>query len=214
MDAEYELPTAIDAVLRGETFVSSRCVAAGLPRKAESTRSHAAGFYSNEDSFLDAFTDFMGTALKAGNAVIVVATESHRTTLLTRLQVPGSDIRAAIEQGRYISLDAAETLSTFMVNNEPDPVRFLKAMDELIGAAAKAATGEHPRVAACGECAPLLCERGNAEVAIRLEHLWDKVANSYDVDILCGYSLRSFQEGSGSQIFERLSAEHSTVHCR
>ena len=55
--------------------------------------------------------------------MIVVATESHRDGLLPRLQAYGLDIGAAIEQGRYISLDAAETLSKFMVNGLPDPVR-------------------------------------------------------------------------------------------
>ena len=58
--------------------------------------------------------------------MIVVATESHRDRLLPRLQAHGLDIGAAIEQGRYISLDAADALSTFMVNDQPDPVRFSK----------------------------------------------------------------------------------------
>ena len=54
----------------------------------------------------------------------MVATESHRKSLLQRLQEHGVDTIAAIEQGRYLSLDVAETLSTFMVNDLPDPVRF------------------------------------------------------------------------------------------
>ena len=63
----------------------------------------------------DDLTRFIQPALRAGNAAIVVATESHRDSLLLRLQAPhGLDIGAAIEQGRYIALDAAETLSTFM----------------------------------------------------------------------------------------------------
>src|SRR5438477_11640130 len=69
--------------------------------------------------------------------------------------------------GYLISLDAAETLSTFMVNDQPDPVRFQKAVSDTIIAAAKAVKGERPRVVACGECAPLLWARGNAEAAIR-----------------------------------------------
>ncbi len=82
--------------------------------------------------FWMAFTQFIGAALKVGNAVIVVATESHRDRLLPRLQAHGLDIGAAIEQGRYISLDAADTLSTFMVNDQPDPVRFSKVAGDLI----------------------------------------------------------------------------------
>ena len=232
MDAEGELLTAINAVLRGETFVSSRCARRTLadrtddlshvvasatptrPRQAKKQPRHIAGFYSDDASFLKAFTDFIGANLKFGSAVIVVGTESHRASLLSRLQLPGLDIGEAIEQGRYISLDVAETLSTFMVNHEPDPVRFMKGMRELIAAAAKTATGEHPRVAACGECAPLLCEQGNADAAIRLEQLWDEVASSDDVDILCGYSLGSLQGERGRRILEKLRAEHSDIHYR
>ena len=77
-------------------------------------------------------------------AAIVVATETHRDSLLLRLQAQGLDIAAAIEQGRYISLDAAETLSRYIVDGMPDPVRFFNVADDLLLNAAKAAKGEPP----------------------------------------------------------------------
>jgi len=235
-DAGRELPTAVKAVLRGRRFVGSRFAGHGFtgpsdaqafgsargnkvsaplqPQNMEIACRHEAGFYSDDASLLDAFTQFIGAALKAGDAVIVVATESHRESLLPRLQTHGLNIGAAIEQGIYISLDAADTLSTFMVNSMPDPVRFLKVAGDLVMAAAKAAKGEYPRVAACGECAPLLWAQGNAEAAIRLEHLWDDIAKSHNIRVLCGYPLDSFQGGMGSHIFARLCAAHSVVHSR
>ena len=236
MDAGSELPTAVNAVLRGDRIVGSRFWGHGFigdsdartPASArgkqvfvhrqrqniEIARRHEVGFYSDDASFLDGFTQFIGAALKAGNAVIVVATESHRDSLLPRLQTLGSDIGAAIEQGRYISLDAAETLSTFMVKDLPDPVRFSKVTGDLIQTAAKAAKGERPRVAACGECAPLLWAQAKPEAAIRLEQLWDEIAKSQDVDVFCGYLLGSFQGEVGNHIFDKLCAAHSAVHSR
>jgi hypothetical protein len=172
-----------------------------LPRKAKSIRHHEAGFYSDDTVFLENFMQFIEAALKAGSAAVVIATESHRNSLLARLQAHGSDIAAAIEQGRYIPLDAAETLSTFMVNGLPDRTRFLKAAGDLIVVAAMAAKGEHARVAACGECAPLLWAQGNAEAAIRVEDLWNEIAKTYNVDILCGYPLGSFHPEQDSHIF-------------
>ena len=162
--------------------------------------------------FLDGFTQFIATALKGGTAVIVIATELHRASLLLRLQADGIDIGAAIEQGRYISVDAVGTLSTVMVNDQPDPVRFSKVAGDLIMGAAKAAKGERPRVAACGECAPLLRAQGNAEAAVQFEHLWDGIAKTYNVDVFCGYTLGGVQGGIDSQIFQRLCAVHSAVH--
>ena len=236
MDVGNEVTTAVKAVLQGERFVGSRFAGYGFtaasdaqnpgstrdkeafeplqPQDIGIVRRHEVGFYSDDASLLDGFTHFVGTALKAGNAVIVVATESHRDSLLLRLQANGLDVADDIEQGRYISLDPAETLATYMVNGMPDPIRFSKITSDLILNAAKAAKGERRRVAACGECAPLLWEQGMAEAAIRLEHLWNEIAKSYDVDVFCGYPLGSFQAESGSYIFAKICAAHTAVHSR
>jgi DNA-binding NarL/FixJ family response regulator len=236
MDVGSELLTAVKAVLRGERFVGSRFAGHGLfatsdalpPGSARGNRvfaprqrgniaiahHHEAGFYSDDASLLDGFTKFVGAALKAGNSAIVVATESHRDSLPPRLQAEGLDIVAAIEQGRYISLDAAETLSTFMVNGMPDPVRFFNVVDNLLLNAAKAAKGETPGVGVCGEGVALLWVQGNPVAAIRIEHLWNEIVKSYDVDVFCGYPLGTFQGGMGSHIFEKLCAVHSAVHSR
>jgi len=233
MDAGLELLTAVNAVLRGEGFVGRRFAGrdftgASNVRGPESVRTnkvvapphqrmgiahhHEAGFYSDDRCFLDDFTRFIGTALKAGNAAIVVATESHRDSLLPRLQAHGLDIGAAIEQGRYIALDAADTVSKFMLNDVPNPAPFLELAGRLITTAAKSATREHPRVAVCGECDPPLWALGEGEAAIRLEQLWNVIAMRYDVDILCGYPLSIFDDEQGGHIFQRICAEHSAVH--
>ena len=214
-DAVSELMVAINAVLRGEQFVGSRFAGQPFARasdeKALALR-HDVHFYSNDAYFLDGFTQFIEDALEAGSAAVVVATESHRDSLLLRLQARGVNVIGAIEQGRYISLDAADTLSTFMVNGLLDPVRFLKSVGDLIVGAAKAVKGEHAHVAACGECATLLWAQGNAEAAIQVEHLWNEIATRYDVNILCGYPLDSFNGEQGSHIFQEICAQHSAVH--
>jgi len=90
----------------------------------------------------------------------------------------------------------------------------LKVAGDLIAEAAKAVKGEHARVAACGECAPLLWEQGMAEAAIRLEHLWNEMAKSYDVDVFCGYPLGNFQAEGSSYMFAEICAAHTAVHSR
>jgi hypothetical protein len=66
----------------------------------------------------------------------------------------------------------------------------------------------------CGECDPPLWTLGNGEAAIRLEKLWNEIAKTHDVDILCGYPLGGFHSVSSSQIFQRICAEHSAVYSR
>ena len=206
--SEFRGAQAPDRLSSKETFAS---IAPPLSQESKVTRCHEVQFYSDDASFLAGFTRFVEAALEAGNAVIVVVTESHRNSLLQRLQARGVDIFAAIEKGSYIPLDVADTLSTFMVNDLPDPVRFLKIAGDLVAAAAKAAKGERPRVAACGECAPILWAQGSTDAAIQLERLWDQIAKTCDVDILCGYVLNSCQHEQESHIYERICAEHSAV---
>ncbi len=234
MDVGNELPAAVEAVLRGERFVGSRFAGHSFtgvpdpptppnahdsqafvppqPQSIEVAHRHEAGFYSDDAGLLEGCTQYIGAALKAGNAAIVVATESHRSSLLPRLRAQGLDIGAAIEQGRYISLDAAETLSAFMINDQPDALRFLELFGNLSATAAKAAKGKRPRVTLFGEGVHLLWEQGNVEATIQLEKLCNQLAKTCDVDILCGYSLGRVQGGMDSQVFQQICAEHSTVH--
>lgn len=235
-DAERDLLPAVEAVLQGKQFVSASLAGHSLkgprdddiieaPRfsevivplpleKIESKRCHEIAFYRDDAALLDGSARFIESALKVGNSVIVVATESHGTGLLQRLRANAVDVDAAIRGGDYIPLDVDDTLSTFMANDLPDPVRFMKVAGDLIEQAAKAAQGGHPRVAAFGESAPTLLARGNAEATIRLEHLWDGIARSYDVDILCGYLWNASLREENTALFQRICGEHSVVHTR
>jgi DNA-binding NarL/FixJ family response regulator len=229
--AGSELLPAVEAVLQGRQFVSSElsghCFAPSSDSKTfdrpnEPLQPPAAGrvdvrcnheveFYSDEAAFVVGFTRFIEAALGAGNAVIVVVTESHRKSLLEKLQEHGVDIVAAVEQGRYVSLDVADALSTFMVNDLPDPARFLKVAGDLIAASGKASRGDRPHVALCGECAPVLWEEGKTDAAMEVEHLCGEIAKSCDADLLCGYVLSAFQSEEESRIYETIRAKHSVV---
>ena len=105
----------------------------------------------------------------------------------------GLDVDAEIKHGRYISLDAAKTLSTFMVNDMPDWARFFEVVGGLVSRAARAGKGEHSRVAMSGECGPLLWAEGKVGAAIQLEQFLNKLATIYEFDLLCAYALSSFR---------------------
>ena len=196
----------------GESEVPLLAPASALAPRRGSNRCHEALFYSEEVYFFNGLTHFVEGALKAGNAAVVVTTESHENALIPRLRAQGLDIAAAFEQERYVRLDAADTLARFMVNDMPDPARFFEFTGNLIRSAARAATGSPPRVAACGECAPLLWAQGKAEAAIRVEQLWNEVAEKYDVDILCAYPSKSFDNERDSNILQSICAEHSALY--
>jgi hypothetical protein len=57
----------------------------------------------------------------------------------------------------------------------------------------------------------LLWAQGNAGAAIQVEKLGNLLVKRYDVDILCGYVMKSFQHEPERRIYERICAEHSAV---
>jgi len=231
--AASELVAAIWEVLEGRQFVSPSLSGSSLDDRQERNSGHVfwekrfiappkpegviaphheVGIYSDDRGLLEALTQFIGTALKVGKAAIVLATESHRNRLLVSLQKYGLNVVTAVEQGKYSALDAAGALSAVMVDGKLDAVRVLAMFDDLIGKAAEAARGGPSRIAIFGECVQLLWAESNPEAAIQMEKLGNQLARRYDLDILCGYCLTSFQNGIASPMFEKVRAEHSAVH--
>ena len=213
-DFQRDFLSAIQAVLRGQQFVSSSLkgheFTDGSGEKAP--HRHEVLFYSDDTVLLDSLSRFIAAALDAGNAAIVLATKSHRDSLLQRLKAGGVDTDGAIQQGTYISLDATDTLSTIMVNGLPDPVRFFGGIGGFIEAAAKAAKSEQPQVVVFGEAVALLQAEGKADAAIRFEQLGNDLAKTHEVDILCAYPLSSFHGEEDEHVFQSICAEHSAVY--
>jgi DNA-binding NarL/FixJ family response regulator len=212
-DVRSDLLPAVDAVLRAKQFVSSSVRGyefTDIPT-AKAPHRHEVLFYSDDPVLVESFAHFIAAAIKAGNAAIVVVTRSHRDSILQRLHAERINVDDAIQQGTFISLDAADTLSRIMVNGLPDPVRFLEGVSGLIEVASKASKGEHPRVAFCGERVGLLWAEGKTEAAIRLEQLCNDLARTHEVDILCAYELSSFHGEENDQVLQSISAEHSAV---
>jgi hypothetical protein len=118
------------------------------------------------------------------------------------------NIAAAIEQGRCLPLDVAETLSTFMVDGLPNSARFFRVVGDLIAAAARATAGEESGVAICGECASILWAQGNADAAIQLEQFCNQLTKRYGIDILCGFSLSSFYREEDREIFQKICSHN------
>ncbi len=235
-DAASELLPAVEAVLQDKQFVSASLTGPGLgdseneqsarhpvgekaivqatPHRVETPHHHDVGFYSDDQSLLEDVTRFIGAAFRHGNGAIIIATESHRSGLVPRLQAQGVDIGSAIEQKRYIALDAAETLATLMVDGMLDASRFVKTFGNLIMTVTKAVNGQHPRIAIFGECVQLLWAQGDVEAAIQMEKLGNQLTDVYDVDILCGYCQASGQGKMDAHTFQRICAEHSTIYSR
>jgi DNA-binding NarL/FixJ family response regulator len=213
-DFRRDFLPAIRAVLRGQQFVSSSLKGYELTdtSRKKTTHRHEVQFYSDDTVLLDNVIGFIAAALKVGNAAVVLATKSHRDSLLQRLKEEGVDTDAALQQGTYISLDAADTLARIMVNDMPDPVLFFKGIGGFIETAIKATKSEQPQVVVFGEAVALLLAEGKADAAIRFEQLGNELAKKHEVDILCAYPLSRFRDEKDEGVFQSICAEHSAVY--
>lgn len=147
------------------------------PPKAEH-HAHVVQFYTDDRFLLDELSHFIGAALAAGNSAVVIATKGHENNLSERLTSQGVDLAKAVADGRYVVLDAAETLARFMVGGLPDALRFAEILGGVIARAASAATDENHRVVAFGEMVAPLWAEGKAEAALRTEKLWNQLARA------------------------------------
>jgi PAS domain S-box-containing protein len=172
---------------------------------------HTVQFYSEDAFLLDDLSRFVGSALAEGDAAIVIATEVHRRGVAQRLKERGLDVSVPLKQGRYVELDAAETLSKFMVDGWPDAARLAQVIGGVIEAARTAAGGKDRHVAAFGEMVALLCEQGKAQAAIRLEQLWNELAQSQRFSLRCAYSMKTFGRPDDGEALFKICLEHTHV---
>jgi len=208
-----DLLLAIERVLVGQQFVSGGLEISQDARTVVRPR-HEVQFYCADWVLVESFGRFVTGALKVGNAAIVIATESHRESLIDRLNREGLDINALIQQGTYISADASEMFSTIMVNGSPDCLRFFESLCSLVQAALKTTKAEHPRVAICGEYAELLHPEGDISAVLSLERTGNHLAQSHHVDIMCAYPVNGFRNQQDDESFKSICAEHTAVHFR
>jgi signal transduction histidine kinase len=172
---------------------------------------HVVQFYGEDGFLLDELGRFIGTALGAGDAAVVIATQEHRDGLARKLNAWGLDTAKAAAQGRYIALDAAETLAKIMLQGSPDGARFTAVVSGLIAKAKAACDGHDGHVAAFGEMVALLWSGGKPDAAIRLEQLWNELAETQSFSLLCAYPMSSFYREEHGDLLLKICAEHSAV---
>lgn len=170
---------------------------------------HAVQFYSDDEFLLDGLSRLVGTSLGAGDAAIVIATKAHEEGLSHRLKARGFDPAASAARGRFISLDASETLAKFMVAGVPDFTRFLDTMGAVIARATAAA--DNHRVVMFGEMVALLWAQGKAEASLQLERLWNELARKYAFSLQCAYPIAGFCRPEHNAPLLQICAEHSSV---
>ncbi len=181
--------------------------AASRPNNRESA--HLVQFYEADSFLLEALSRLVGDSLVAGDSSVVIATKPHRDGLEEGLRARGLDLEALRGQGRFVALDAAETLAAIMVDDFPDQARFHKVIAEVIERAV--AKSENHHVYAFGEMVAPLFAAGKGDALVRLEQLWNGLAKTLPFSLCCGYPLNQFSNKPDEPLFLKICSEHSHV---
>jgi len=181
-----------------------------LGRAAVNNCSHTVHFYESDGLFLDSLAEFVGGALSAEGACVILATESHLQRLHERLESVGIDVTLAAKRNQYIALEARETLSAFMRDGWPDKNLFFETIEPVLERAHSGLRGDSC-IVAFGEMVSLLCEEGQYEQAVRLEDLWNEIAHRHKISLRCAYPMTLFANEERQWSYRRVCAAHGGV---
>lgn len=186
-----------------------------MPSIAPTPGSHQDGhfvqLYTDDGFLLDVLSRFIGGAIAVGDGAVVIATQAHQDGLAQRLTARGVDTAKAISQGRYVLLDANETLPRLMVNGSVDETRFINTISDVLTRVRNAADDKDSRVAVFGELVALLWADGKSLEALRVEDFWNNLAQKHSFSLLCAYPITGFKNERHIEPFLKMCAQHSSV---
>lgn len=168
---------------------------------------HRVQFYNSDEELAAAVSSFIAPALFRNEAAILIATDTHRAAFEHALLTLGLDVFSMKKSKQIIFLDAAETLSMFVVDGIVDPAKFKTLFSNLIETVEKS----YPRINAFGEMVDILWDSGNMDGTVLLEQLWNDLAKVKSFTLLCGYASHKFHNNSHASHFSQICKEHSQV---
>jgi hypothetical protein len=160
-----------------------------MAKVGDGGRFHAVRFYEDDTSLCRIVSAFVAEGFALQQPALIIATAPHIDCILKNLTAATLDVEALTRNGDLMLLDARETLATFMVDGQPDPDFFNAAANTALDTLAN---GRTPTIRAYGEMVDVLWKDGLSSAAIRLEMLWNRLANTRDFSLLCGYAMGNF----------------------
>jgi len=171
---------------------------------------HVVQFYESDSALLAAVGPYLA-ATGQEDAAIVIATEAHRLQLEAWLRAEGI-ASAGIGLGtgareRFLMLDAADTMATFISDGQIDRDAFHEGVGGLLRYAAE--SGRAIRV--YGEMVALLWDRGHVLAAIELETLWNELAHELPFSLFCAYPSAAVAGSEHADALHEVCHLHSSV---
>ena len=174
----------------------------------EAHQHHAVQFYDDEKTLYATVAGFLGQGLVDEQPAILIAAAAHCGPILYELKGQMLDVEQARRSGDLIVLDAGEMLAQFMRNDVPSADAFESSVGDLIRRLL-VKRSKPTLIRAYGEMVDVLWKDGKPDAAIRLEILWNRLADRFGFALLCGYSMGHFYKQTDR--FEDVCRQHAHV---
>lgn len=175
-------------------------------RSTSSRPYHAVRFYDNEKTLATIVAEFLAEGLTDGTPGIVVATPAQRAAIVRELGARGLDVVSLKQSDDLVLLDASDTLSSFTANGKLDAQAFNDRLCAIVESVCRGRTDCTVRI--YGQMVDILWKEGKRDLAIRLEMLWNQLANTQRFSLLCGYTVGSFYKDAH---FAEVCRQHTHV---
>jgi hypothetical protein len=168
-------------------------------------KNHDLQLYPHDGALIDSLTGYIATGLENDESVVVIATAEHLAAIHSRL-ANRFDLDRAMSQDKYIPIEAAPFLQTFLVNDWPVGDLFIDAVEPVLKRAIAAGTA----VRAFGEMVVLLWKKRLFGATVQLEQLWNDLSQHHDFKLLCAYPQSAFDNGLQSAL-QHICKAHSEM---
>lgn len=166
---------------------------------------HVVQMYRDPELLVDVVARYCHQGLVKGEAVIVIATHTHRAAFARRLATLGTDVDACARGRQYVDVDADECLDAFMIDGAPDRARFLAAITPHLDTVRRAG---YDRIRLYGEMVDLLRPTAFA-AAVQLEELWHELLEREHQPLLCAYQVDPLDRVDGRLLVPAIARGHS-----
>ncbi len=168
---------------------------------------HLVQFYGDERSLAENVALYLKEGADRGDALIVIATSSHRRMFAEILAEAGVDAGELSRKGRMLALDAEETLAKLLPRGEPE----WQIFDEIVGGAVREfrLRSGGAGLRAYGEMVDLLWKAGKLSAATKLEGFWNQLLEESRFGLFCAYTVDVLAAATPGPALQEMISTHS-----
>lgn len=172
---------------------------------------HVVQLYGGDDQLLARnVSRYLAEGLRKGDGLVLIATGQHADLILRQLNEECVGVSQALDDRRFVVLDARATLNQFLLNGTPDQSLFRDVVGTVLHDVQNRSLSG--RLRAFGEMVGLLWMEGQQPAAIRLEEYWNELLSGSQCSLFCAYPIDIFDSASPTEGLQSVLGAHTHAY--